>query len=137
VVAVLTVTADPSTDKSGPVRTRADLAAILPLGTSSLLSLHSMYDPRMVAALRLLAETKSSGWRTAINLGGIDTGLLLSWARSVSPGRDRLLAEAALAFLDPDVFHLSLVETAQAFCEDDDFDVLVDALRIAREGLAS
>ena len=139
-----TVDVEVLTDKSAPVRTRADLAAMLPYTVVDKLFpvvLDFAFIPSramLAAGLRLLARIKSPGWHEAVTFSGIDVGLLLSWAWSAptSP-RDRALAEAAAGFLSPDMLHVSLPTLAASLDGDDDFSAVLDAMRIAREGLAA
>ena len=125
--------------KSAPVYTRRDLAAILPRSIRAEAEDYLLHQPRLAAALRLLACVESIHWQSAVTGSRVDAWALLA---SLGPyrsyeDRDRVLVEAAACFADPDGVHIPMTRMAERLCDDEDFTVLVDALRIAREGLAA
>ena len=135
----MTVLADYRIDKSVPCTTRRDLAAILPLSMRADAEDYLLHQSRFAAALRLLACVDSIRWEPAVTGSRIDAWVLLA---AVDPhrsyeDRDRVLVEAAASFANPDGVHIPMACMAERFCDDEDFAILLDALRIAREGLHS
>ncbi len=135
----MTVALDVLSSKSAPCTTRGDLLAILPPSIRATAEDYLLYQPRMAAALRLLACVETVPWEAAVRSSQIDAWPLLT---SIGPyrsdeNRDRVLVEAAACFVDPDNVHIPLALIPGRFCEDEDFAILVDALRISREGLTS
>lgn len=119
------------------IRTQRDLAAILPIQIREKVTPYLLGQPRTRAALRLLARVDSFNWCAAVENSRIDAWQLLAalgpW-RSYT-ARERVLVEAAAAFLEPDRFQLNLASVASRFEDDEDFLAFVDALRLTREGL--
>jgi hypothetical protein len=95
-------------------------------------------QPRQAAALRLLAAVETDAWHEAISSTRIDVWKLMACFgpyRSYE-NRDRVLIEAAAAIADTaGALHLPVASMAHRFPDDEDFLVLIDALRIVREGL--
>lgn len=134
---MLTVTADPSTGKSGSVRTRADLAAILPPDVVARLDRSVWHDLSFVAPLRILAVIDDPRWHVAVSPISIDWASIYSWSRARGELHTvRLALEIAASMYGdsgarPDMYCLLRRLDAEHGA------AVLDALRLAAEGLSS
>lgn len=133
-----TVTVDSRTDKSAPVESRADLVAILPPHVAALAERELMADAGTAAALRLLALVDDPAWHEHVSSAHIGFMGMLDWSRRPMerPVRERVLVEVA-ASLYGDYHARPDLGDVVRWLPPDDFAAVLDALRIAREGLAA
>jgi hypothetical protein len=108
-----------------------DLLALLPSEVAARIEPVMLRDPWCAAALRILATVKDPGWRAAIHPVRIDWGALEAFAVGASQSA-RIRALAACAF--GRATELDLTDLAVRL-DEDNFAALLDAFRIAREGL--
>jgi hypothetical protein len=137
VVAVLTVIADPGTDKSAPVRTRADLAAILPSDVVTRLTPDVWHDLSFIAPLRILAAIDDPRWHDAVTPIHIDWASIYAWSRVRGELHTvRLAVEIAASMYGDSNARPDMCGLLRRLDVEHGVAVL-DALRIADEGLAS
>lgn len=120
------------------IESQHDLARLLPPQVRVQVTAYLLGQPRQAAALRLLAAVKSDRWYDAVSSTRIDVWQLMGCLgpyRSYE-NRDRVLLEAAASLADTaGVLHLPIGALTHRFLDDGDFLILLDALRIVREGL--
>lgn len=128
-----TVTLPGRTGNSESIITRADLAAILPSAVAGRAEFEHFGDRTAASALRVLAELPDSDWHDAVHEGHIDFAALVL-QRGWDLGRALMIRVAASFYGSPfagaDVRDLADLTPER-------FAAVMDALRIAREGLAS
>lgn len=122
------------------IDSEADLLALMPHQVAPVVKPYLLALANNAAVLRVLAAVPVSraDWRDAVGLTQINAGHLLSLAHNpVIPERDRLLIRGALAISGAVGVHVDLNEVLRGLDDEEDFLLLVDAMRIAREGLES
>lgn len=121
------------------VRTFAELTAILPETVAIRVEAFLFWPPNAYAALRVLALISADEWHSAVRWNEVDPWAILAWAKGLlDTSRDRVLAEIAVGFfLEQDDVRVPVARSLAQLNEDTDFTAVLDALRIAREGLAS
>lgn len=121
------------------VRTFADLVAILPETVAIRVEAFWFWPPQAFAALRVLALIDAEDWHGAVKGHRIDPWAILAWAKGLlDTSRARVLAEIAVGFfLEEDGVHVPVARSLVQLDDDADFAAVLDALRIAREGLES
>lgn len=118
------------------IRTRDDLISILPLHLADRVTTELLRDSWCAAALRILVTIKDPRWHDAVKAVRIDWDALAALADSGSMSRSaasRLGAVLALGWRR--ATHVDLFDLCVGL-DADNFPAFMDALRIAREGLA-
>lgn len=119
------------------IRTRRDLAAILPQGVAFRAEPELLGDRHAAGALRILAAVPERGWRITVKRHAIDVDGLMEWAETVDSATTRSLVSAAVTLYGsprhPQLSWHTLTEPTGL--EDEQVLIVLDGLRIAREGL--
>lgn len=117
------------------IRTRRDLAGILPADVASRIDEELLRDSSTAAALRVLATIKDPTWQQYIEPWWIKWDELLAYARRERRSHSRRVRiEVAASLADQTSAQVSLMYVAAAL-DEENFLAVVDALRIARKGL--
>lgn len=118
------------------LRTRRDLAAILPPKVAAKAQREHLADGYAAGALRLLAVVPESLWAEAVSSIHIDFDALLESVRKErSDDRTRLVFELAALLYGRQYMPYDVVPRFLKYVDDEDLLAGFDAMRIAREGL--
>jgi len=119
------------------VDTIADLLTLLPQSVADTVDRETLRENDFASALRMLASIKSEGWHRFVRTYRIDWDGLLAWARREFRTTDSVLVriEIAASLAGHRDSQALLMYGARAL-DDDNYAALMDALRIAREGVA-
>lgn len=118
------------------VDTVADLLGLLPPNVAAAVDHDTLAEPDFAASLRMLATIKNPAWQRYVRRYSVDWFELLSWARTnlnrASSVRVRIELAASLGgYADA---RASLMYGARAL-DETNYAALMDALRIARQGV--
>lgn len=130
----ITVSAGVLTGKSANVHTRAGLAAILPPVVAERAQFEHLYDRTASSALRVLAALPDVRWHHAVSPIHVDFEALLT--QNWRDPQSRLLIRIAAALYGSPCASASAADLADLEVPEY-FAAVMDALQIAREGLAS
>lgn len=119
------------------IETCADLAGLLPEDVRGRIEPELLTESPTAASLRVLATIRDPRWRDFVGAARIDWDGLLAWARgSEAPSRSVVVRVEFAASL-AGYFRADVQLRAMASALDsENFYAVIDALRIAREGLA-
>lgn len=114
----------------------ADLRGLLPQDLRERIAPELLTEPPSAAALRMLATLRDQRWVAYVTGARIDWAALLEWARAYASPSVRVRVELAGSLAGSSLAAPSLLAGATAL-DAGNFEALLDALRIAREGLAA
>jgi hypothetical protein len=114
----------------------ADLRGLLPQDLRERIAPELLAEPPSAAALRVLATLRDQRWVAYVAGARIDWAALLEWARAYASPSARVRVELAGSLAGSSLASPSLLAGATAL-DAGNFEALLDALRIAREGLAA
>lgn len=119
------------------VDTVADLVALLPPRVAAVVDRDTLLEADFASSLRMLATIKNPGWHRHVHIYRVDWFEMLAWARTnlnaTSSVRVRIEIAASLAgYADS---RASLMYGARAL-DEANYAALMDALRIARQGVS-
>lgn len=120
------------------VDTVRDLVGVLPLAVAEVVDHDTLLEADFASSLRLLATIKNEGWYPFVRTYTINWVGLLAWARSEFRTTDsvRVRVEIAASLAGYDHSQALLLYGARAL-DDANYGALMDALRIARNGVTS
>lgn len=120
------------------VDTVADLVALLPPAVADTVDRDTLLENDFASALRLLATIRNEGWHRFVRRYTIDWAGLLPWARCEFRATDSVLVriEIAASLAGRSDSQALLLYGARVL-DDANYAALLDALRIARVGVAA
>lgn len=119
------------------VDTAADLIGLLPARVAHVIDHETLAEPDFAASLRMLATIKNPAWHRYVRAYRIEWFELLAWARTNldAAGSVRVRIEIAASLAGYRDARASLMHGARAL-DEGNFAALMDALRIARQGVS-
>jgi hypothetical protein len=119
------------------VDTVADLVGLLPTAVADTVDYDTLLEADFASSLRMLATIKNEGWYQFVRTYRVDWDGLLSWARREFRTTDSVLvrAEIAASLAGHSDSQALLLYGARAL-DDPNYEALIDALRIARQGVS-
>lgn len=115
----------------------ADLLALLPPNVAAVVDRDTLAEPDFAASLRMLATIKNPAWQPYVRRYTVDWFELLSWARTNlnTANSVRVRIEIAASLGGYQDARASLMHGARAL-DEANYAALMDALRIARQGVS-
>lgn len=119
------------------VDTIRDLLGLLPPAIAEVVDHDTLLEADFAASLRMLATIKNEGWWPFVRTYRVDWTGLLAWARAEFRSTDSVLVrvEIAASLAGEKGSQALLLYGARAL-DDGNYSALMDALRIAREGVS-
>lgn len=120
------------------VDTIRDLVGLLPPSVANVVDHDTLTEPDFASSLRLLATIRNEGWYPFVRTYSVNWTGLLQWARGEFRTTDSVLVRCEIAASLAGYEHSrALMLYGARALDGDNFSTLMDALRIARNGVAS
>lgn len=115
----------------------SDLLDVLPLSVRDTIDHDTLLEADFASALRLLATIRNDGWHQFVRTYTVDWAGLLAWVRQefLTTESVRVRVEIAASLAGHENSQALLLYGARAL-DGDNFEALIDALRIARQGVS-
>ena len=120
------------------IDTAADLAAMLPVVVRTVIDPEMLEEAPSAAALRVLATIRDERWQPFVHAYAINWPALLDWARGAYGRHDSVLVrlELAASLAGYPGAQVALLYAVRKL-DETNYVALLDALRIARDGVTS
>lgn len=119
------------------VNSVADLLGLLPPAVAEVVDHGTLQEADFASALRLLATIRNEGWHPFVRTYTVNWTGLLQWARGEFRTTDSVLVRCEIAASLAGYEHSrALMLYGARALDGDNFSALMDALRIARQGVS-